>query len=382
MLRMLSLLGLGAALGCASPNASSESVSVPVTYLAPGAEPPDARAPVRTYGLETLRTGKLDHVLHGVGPMWNPREVEGYVNAFPATPPMLVRMGVNLAPTERVSFDDLVDDLRGYMQHHATRLPVLSISFRASLGNDQMRGLGADVTAGHFDTKLDQLVELVRQAGRPVFLRIAPEVNVPKIGHQPREFVKAYRYIVERFRAAGVENAIHMWSYKALRDVQPDFELWYPGDAWVDWWSIDIFYADLSHTDLRARVVDFLRDARARGKPVMLPEAAPSKLDIHDRNTWRLWFQPFFDLIRRYPVIRAFCYSNRDFREHVGLENWGDMRLEGTPMAPLWEAQLRKSIYLHAPLSPRAAAEELDQEAQNAARRAAQRARRQRGIEG
>lgn len=383
MLRLLAKLSLGASFACAPTADSQLPAADPVRYLAPGAQPVDAAAPARTYGVETLRSGKLDHVLHGVGPMWTPSEVDAYVDAFPRTPPVLVRMGIDLAPSERFSFEEMVEHLRGLIGHHPMRMPVLSISYRVADGRGNMRGLAEEVSSGEFDGELDQLVELVKNVDRAVFLRIAPEVNVPNVGHTPRAFVKSYRHIVEHFRAAGVENVIYMWNYKALRDHQPPVETWYPGDAWVDWWSIDVFHADLQLPELRDRVVDFLRQARARGKPVMIPEAAPNMLDLHDELTWRLWFQPFFDLIRRYPVIRAFCYSNRDFREHVGLEKWGDMRIEGTPMARLWAAQLHKSIYLHAQPDSRAQRPESPESLDDKLRaRMMLRERKRRAIEG
>lgn len=315
-----------------------------------------AAAPSRTaawawpYSLDQLRRGELDHVLHGAGPLWRPREVQAYQNRFHETPPMLVRMGVNLAPTRRATFQERVRKLESYFALHADQMLVLSLEWISSLHSGQALGLSREVVAGDFDQELMQLVKLVKTDGRPVFLRIGTESNVPYNGYQPEDFRKAFRYIVQFFRRQKVDNAFAMWSFKALRGRGNGIVDWYPGDSWVDWWSIDIFNKDLSDLALRPYVYEFLGEALKRGKPVMIPECAPATLDLAAEETWDEWFEPFLRLVKFHPSIRGFCYSNRDFPTHdERLSDWGDMRLDRSPLAARWQEALRDPIFLHAP---------------------------------
>jgi len=340
-------------LGC-SADASTSAAARPTApeAVAPAPLPvvrvTSERDPLRRYDLAALRAGRLDHVLHGVGPMWEPNEVEHYIRRFAETPPLIVRMGVDLAPTERTPFPPKVEQLRSYLRHYSENLPLITITWWQSIAPKRMRPLNRELLSGLLDDRLDLLVELVREQDRPVFLRVGSESNTPKSGHEPRHYVRAYRYVVDYFRAHGADNAIFMWNYKALQGDQPSPDVWYPGDAWVDWWSLDVFSADFRVAQVALRVRQFLRMARDHGKPVMLPESCPSELDIDDPLTWEIWFEPFFDMIHRNPGIRAFCYSNRDFSKHVGLEHWRDMRLDGSVLAERWQAELRKANYLHA----------------------------------
>lgn len=331
-----------AGLGAASPEVEAPA-PLPVVRV------DDGRAPLERYDLAALRAGRIDHVLHGVGPMWDPPEIAAYFERFADTPPLIVRMGVDIAPLERISLEEKVEGLRGFLRTYEDNIPLITITWWDYLAPKRMRPLNRDMLSGKLDDRLDLLVELVRAEDRPVFLRVGSESNTPKSGHAPRDYVRAYRYVVDYFRAHGADNAIFMWNYKALQGDQPPLEVWYPGDAWVDWFSLDVFSADFRVAQVALRVRQFLGMARERGKPVMLPESCPSGLDIDDPSTWELWFEPYFEMIHRHPSIRAFCYSNRDFTQHVGLEHWLDMRLDRSALAGRWEAELRKANYLHGP---------------------------------
>lgn len=320
--------------------------------------PPKAAAWPWPYSLDQLRRGELDHVLHGTGPLWRPREAQAYQNRFHETPPVLVRMGVNLAPTRRATFKERVRKLEEYFALHAEQMLVLSLEWKGSLASGQGLGLSREVVAGDFDRELMQLANLVKSDGRPVFLRVGTESNVPHNGYQPEDFRAAFRYIVQLFRREKVDNAIAMWNFKALRGRGNGIVDWYPGDSWVDWWSIDIFRNDLEDPALRPYVYEFLGEALKRGKPVMIPECAPATRDLAAEETWDDWFEPFLRLVKFHPSIRGFCYSNRDFAtQDARLTDWGDMRLDRSPLATRWQAALRDPLFLHAPagtaLAPR-----------------------------
>ena len=81
----------------------------------------------------------------------------------------------------------------------------------------------------------------------------------------------------------------------------------------------------------------------------MIAECAPAMQDVDDPRTWERWFEPFFRLVNEHGQIKAFLYSNVDFRVSTRLPGWNDVRLPGSAMAERFAAELRKPQYLHRP---------------------------------
>jgi len=316
-----------------------------------------------------LQSGQFQGILHCTGPMWTPEEHAGYLEAFSRTRSMMVRHGINLAPTQRFSFAQRVSNVEANMDRFSSELPLLSISFN-TLRNKTRVGLDADVAAGRFDQEVAQLAQLVRSRRVPVFIRIGPEANGYWNGYAPESFRQAFRHVVDIFQTRGADNAIFVWNYKAVLDqnvVAPYLDF-YPGDDVVDWWSVDLFKNDFLNPTIKQKVKTFLADAASRDKPVIVPESAPSTLDIgapmgasHKRQgsrgsasspqtTWDTWFVPYFELINADPNVKAFCYSNRNFfKNDVKLKDWGNLRIDQSPLKALYQQELLKPQYIHQP---------------------------------
>lgn len=83
---------------------------------------------------------------------------------------------------------------------------------------------------------------------------------------------------------------------------------------------------------------------RARGKPTMIPESIPHKFHLlEDPATWDGWFVPCFDLIRS-EGIGAFSYSNRDYTQVPAWSDWGDLRIEHSPLKDEWAEMLAQAV--------------------------------------
>lgn len=315
----------------------------------PPTPPPPPPLPPPTFSFEDLRTGNIDKILHCSGPLWNPEEHDGYLAGFPTTKSFMVRFGLNLGDT-RFTFDETLTQIQGHIDTYANELPLLSIGFDKKLADGTPVGLDQEVAQGDFDAELTALAQLVKGVNRTVFLRIPPEVNGFWNGYSPAFLPDAYRHIVTLFQAQGVANAVYMWNVKLVLNQEPPLMEFYPGDSFVDWWSIDLFNADFLNPTLNGLVIDFLADAAARGKPVIIPESAPSKLNPDAQSTWDEWFVPYFGLIHGDPNIKGFCYSNRDFAKNdVTLTEWGNLRIDQSALKPLYQAELLKPQYQHQP---------------------------------
>ncbi|MFQ5690364.1 MAG: glycosyl hydrolase [Gemmatimonadota bacterium] len=315
----------------------------------PGAPPPPPPPAPPTFSFEDLRSGNIDKILHCSGPLWNPEEHDGYLAGFPTTKSFMVRLGLNLGDT-RFTFAETLEKIQDQIDTYSAELPFLSIGFNKKLADGTPVGLDKEVAQGDFDSELTALAGLLKGLNRTVFLRIPPEANGFWNGYSPAFLPDAYRHIVALFQVRGVANAVYVWNVKLVLNQQPPLMDFYPGDAFVDWWSIDLFSPDFLNPTLKGRVTAFLADAAGRGKPVIIPESAPSTLDPDAQSTWDDWFVPYFGLINGDPNVKAFCYSNRDFAKNdVTLTAWGNMRIDQSALKPLYQAELLGSQYQHQP---------------------------------
>ena len=127
-----------------------------------------------------------------------------------------------------------------------------------------------------------------------------------------------------------------------------DYRSYYPGDEYVDWWAIDIFRAGSMFTDVTE---NFLADAEAHRKPVMLSECCPYTFDTAKTAVLDGWMEPFFCFIQEHPVIKAMYYINWNWPEHSdGWNHWGDSRLETAhpEVMAYYNDQLSQPEWLHA----------------------------------
>lgn len=102
---------------------------------------------------------------------------------------------------------------------------------------------------GDWDAYIDSWAEGVAAFGQPVFLRFGHEMNgnwypwsVWTNGNTAAEFVAAWRYLVDRFAAAGADNVRWVWSPNALLSGSAaELLSLYPGDDAVHYVGISGF---------------------------------------------------------------------------------------------------------------------------------------------
>lgn len=246
----------------------------------------------------------------------------------------------------------------------------------ADYAND---GLIDRLVAGELDANIDHLAQFFIAIDRIVYLRVGYEFDgVWNPGYDNRErYVAAYRRIVDRIRAAGAEKVQFVWqsATSPIDDVidgqHEDLADWYPGDDYVDWTGISWFLppddrqqvSDATgpiNVSSRELVQEMLDLSRARGKPLMIAEAAPQGFDLRDgtrgnispvwdgpagegrialteEEIWEVWYQPLFDfLAAEADTVRALAYIDVRWDEQ-GLWDapyeggyWGDSRVEVT----------------------------------------------------
>ena len=118
----------------------------------------------------------------------------------------------------------------------------------------------------------------------------------------------------------------------------------YPGDAWVDWWGLNIFSA----ADTWAPTTKtFLADAERHRMPVMIAESTPKGHSVQEGSrVVDAWYKPYFGLIHISPGIKAFCYIDWDWGIYPQWADWGDGRIEADPtVLGFYRSEMRHSLY-------------------------------------
>lgn len=237
-----------------------------------------------------------------------------------------------------------------------------------------------NIANGAYDKSLKKLIHYFKSlAPRKVFLRIGYEFDGPWNCYTPELYTLAFQHIYKSIKSIEANNVVTVWQTATWPDSYghqiydsslPDhFNRWYPGDEYVDWISMSVFYRDLSQWNYvppsgpeitQNRLLEFARDHK---KPVMISESAPQGYRIAEltqsviqenapesttaEQIWLSWYQPYFDFIyANKDVIRAVAYINTHWDSQLmwqcdrgvpaGSENciqgnWGDSRVQANP---------------------------------------------------
>jgi hypothetical protein len=334
-------------------------------------------APAPTYEFGAKFEPPVGRVVHGMG-QW----VDG-------NPQYLAMLPSANQPASELMFLTLGDTPRGWQPQEiaakmasmnaAGRIPSLDLSLRGLQPMPADLKLLADKTYGidslvaytaQFDARIQSFVDVLRTYGKPVMLRLGGEFSGPWNGYHPYAYPVAFRKIVNMFRASGVTNVAFIWCYEPA--AANDFDAvdahgnakWYPGDDYVDWFSIDLFAAhDVGgpmsghggSTTAFARTMRFLDMAVAHRRPVVIAESSPMQFDLSNASqgasAWSEWFSPYFALIQSRGEIKWFHYINYDWTKasyyaSTGWQN-NDMTLSAQVSAQ-YKSEIGKPKYLHA----------------------------------
>ena len=195
---------------------------------------------------------------------------------------------------------------------------------------------------GTYDDNLQKIGTWIKNTNRPVYLRIGYEFDGPHNHYNPGPYIKAYRYIVEKFRAMEVKNVSYVWHSYAHYTKRPVMD-WYPGDEYVDWVAISYFNPIQKYLD---RIVKI---AKEHNKPLMIAEATPCGIGItYGDYALKNWYEPFFKFIDTNNV-EAVSYINCDW-EALPMwkgQGWKDSRVETNPLIKKrWLEEIQKEKYL------------------------------------
>ncbi|TVR44360.1 MAG: hypothetical protein EA402_07275 [Planctomycetota bacterium] len=278
-------------------------------------------------------------IWHGAGQ--SPKAFQAYTACFAEYPPALYMTYCGLKQQSMDWWKRLDQELADYGKDV---IPQIGLSMTKD-GSPELH-YEHEVAAGQYDEQIDILIAGLRALGRPAFLRLGYEFNGQWNGYKPQSFIAAWQRITKRLRAADLPHPIaFVWTYASDGDHK-DWNSYYPGDEWVDWWGIDLFSCE--HFSA-ADSLGFAEEAQQRDFPLMIGESTPRHVGVHDVQAWPRWFQPYIDFIDRFQV-RAFCYINWQWSNYPMWHDWGDGRLEVAPheLRQAWANFLSRPNLVHA----------------------------------
>lgn len=174
-----------------------------------------------------------------------------------------------------------------------------------------------DIVNGDYDYYIDKWAADLKDFGEIVFIRLGHEMNDPyrypwgPQNNKPEDFITAWRYVVNRFRAQKVDNAVWVWSphpaYLLYNEYYPgnDYVDWVGVGAlnygtvalWSKWWSFDEIFGD------------YYDRLAAFGKPIVITEFGSLAVG-GQRSQW--YEQAFTNLPEKYPQLKAILFYNNN----------------------------------------------------------------------
>ena len=302
-------------------------------------------------------------VYHGVGQSnrWVNEYIAGLADS--TIHPVVYNFYYDIPGTRGDKFEQLRQALTA--ERDIGRIPHLSIAFTdGRVWTDSIIATG-----NRYDYIIDSIAAACKEYGRRIFIRPGFEFNGSWNPYHPYLYPLAFRKIVDRFRAFGAaDSAAFLWCY--YPSAPNDFDSidtrgarWYPGDSYVDWFSLDLFYVRDFHPDsagyrrgqlsTKGKSERFLALAREKGKPVFLSELSAAgtfvTTDFNDgMNDWNLWFVPFWRFLDEHPEVKGFNYINWDWTQFGQWKEWGDARIEVNPFIRMkYAEELRKPRFIH-----------------------------------
>jgi Glycosyl hydrolase family 26 len=236
------------------------------------------------------------------------------------------------------------------------RLPkdvIPQIGLSMTDGKDNGSGKTVEVARGDYDAQIAAFAQALKNSGRKSFVRIGYEFEGSWNGYDAQGYIGAFIRITTELRRVNADAAT-VW---CSGGGSAGFKSWdnlvtyYPGDAWVDWFGVDIFSPEeLTDTRLTA----FLNKADEYKKPVMIGETTPRYVGTQDGQTsWDRWFRPYFELLYKNPQIKATCYINWDWaywsaKLGFSWSDWKDARVEKNEVVKAGFIQeMKKPIFVH-----------------------------------
>jgi hypothetical protein len=305
--------GALATLACAKPSLAQDQKDAPVT-IKRFAAPPDGKiyhgvclGDVKDAGA----LGKaLDAYLAAVTPAKrDPRDKIAWVQF------------TSDLSTKSADFPtDLCDKIREY-----GAVPFIRLMLKTMTKSDKKGDLSLkDVNDGPLPAVLDAWGKKARENNKPLLIEWGVDCNMKgsTLHGNPGEFQSAYKFIVTKVSGADTKKANIGWVFHINVPDVPEtdangFELYYPGDDYVDWIGVSIYgiaKSDKKHptpfTERFDPYYDRILQKSNKSKPIMIAAfGCPNTGDASGMCWTREVFQSLIKDVN-FPMVKGFSWWN------------------------------------------------------------------------
>ncbi len=196
-------------------------------------------------------------------------------------------------------------------------VPVIAWAWM-NFGDEEHSPKLQDVVAGKYDWYLDDWIKGVSEFKSPIFIRPSHEMDgdwypysegykKDPTRNTAADYIAYWKYVVDRFRKAGVNNVAWVWCVNGDRSGGKDWPDYYPGDDYTDWLAIDL-YSARNPKDVVGQFMDLYGKT---GKPIMIPEGGTGPEQTKNNPHYSgdaAWVKELFDTIDSTPRIKALCW--------------------------------------------------------------------------
>ncbi|NMM47567.1 CBM96 family carbohydrate-binding protein [Marinigracilibium pacificum] len=278
-------------------------------------------------------------ILHGAGQS-NEIEFSSYADFLGNNRYPTIFMFYTTANRNATEQEDRMNEYLDFIDKHPDGvMPQIGLAFTRN-GVEYAN----EVLSGQHDAGLIKMAQVLNNWGKPVFVRIGYEANGFWNAYSSSSYKQAFQYITNIFRS-NASNIATVWCVHPITNLN-NMMSYYPGDSYVDWWSIDLFEPNFLSSP---NTQDYLDEAVLHSKPVMIGESCPSEVGVDGgQQSWNNWYVSYFNIIKNNPVIKAFCYINRNWKTSSSLPQWLDCRVyKNSTVGSLYQNELSNSIYQH-----------------------------------
>lgn len=183
------------------------------------------------------------------------------------------------------------------------------------------------IVNGSYDAKLNQTFSYLNTLSCPVFLRIGGEVNVWDNRPKAADFIAAYRHIASIARAQAPRAAL-LFSPNYSSGNKVDMDVYYPGDEYVDWIGVSLYYDRWHHSgdtkrdgfygvgqygDALLNIQQVVNMSRIHARPIMVTEGGScNNYKGTDNSSWAAdrMARAYAFLPMVYPEVKAIVSSD------------------------------------------------------------------------
>ncbi len=232
---------------------------------------------------------------------------------------------------------------------------LIAISIKDNPGaggyGDVPSAISAIANTNQWDDEIEKLARTFKQHSNLKFMvRLGYEVSLYMFGGAD-DFIKAYRKMHRIIN--GIADNVD-FVYHPVRGYN-DATGMYPGDEYVDWFALSVFNHDICMDSpsgsnctgaADANLTSVFEWAQAKGKPLMIAEAAAQKYATESDAGFITYLDKVDDLIKKYD-IGVYTYINSDWTAHGWTGDWGDSRVEVRPAVKQhWVSMMNEARYI------------------------------------